>query len=98
MHVEDEYLQVLIDRDNQISFLQEQKDMLLKEVQETKKASEEAKKESEEARKALELEKEEAEKKRKVILEFALFLKSQGLPSAEISERTNLSIQEIEDL
>lgn len=112
MYVEDEYLQVLIERDNQISFLQEQKDILLKEVQETKKVSEEAKKQteeakkeseeakkvSEEAKKALEEIKKETENKRKIIIEFALFLKSQGLSATQISEKTNLSIQEIEGL
>ena len=70
MNIEDEYLQVLIDRDNQISFLQ----------QENQKV------------------REENRENRSIITEFAKFLKSQGVSTEEISQKTKLSIEEIDNL
>ncbi|PIY09140.1 MAG: hypothetical protein COZ18_08655 [Flexibacter sp. CG_4_10_14_3_um_filter_32_15] len=42
--------------------------------------------------------KKEAEENKKLVLEFAKFLKSQGVSAEEINQKTKLSIEEISEL
>jgi hypothetical protein len=84
MHIEDEYLKVLEERDNVISYLQAQ--------------VEEKQQELEEKDKALEQEKQRVEQEHKKLLETAKLLLSLGVSIEIIKEKTGLTQEEIEKL
>ncbi|MEN9443184.1 MAG: hypothetical protein RIS47_74 [Bacteroidota bacterium] len=91
MFAEDEYLKALVDRDNRISFLEEQLDKKDKDIEAKNKDLEEKNRDIEAKNKAL-------VDREMVIMDFARTLKDSGVPSLEIHKKTGLPIDVIEQL
>ena len=84
MLVEDEYLQILLDKKNTIAFLKQQIDDHNKKAEQEKERAEQ--------------EKERADNQEKVIIELAKMLKENGAITASIIEKTKLSKEQIDNL
>ncbi|MBU0764477.1 MAG: hypothetical protein KJ607_06560 [Bacteroidetes bacterium] len=91
MYAEDEYLQALIDRDNQISYFMEQLEKKGKALDEKDKALSEKDKALSEKDKAL-------HNKDNVILHLAKLLKENGISPDEIHKKTKLPLDDINKL
>jgi len=91
MHIEDEYLKVLEERDNVISYLQAQ-------VEEKQQELEQEKQRAEQEKQRAEQEKQRAEQEHKKLIKTAKLLLSLGVSIEIIKEKTGLTQEEIEKL
>ena len=91
MHVEDEYLSLLVRKVNEISFFKEKLEVANQDLEENKKILEEKNKVLEENKKIL-------EEKDKILLKSAKMMKDSGISISDIHKITQLSEKEINNL
>ncbi len=98
MHVEDEYLEELNQKNNEIAFFRTQYQLSAKKLEEKDKVLKEKNKVLKEKDKALNENKKKLESNNEIILQYAKTLKDLGKTSTEIMELTKLSENEINNL